>query len=65
MKIKNKLTVTRGEEGGEYWGKEGEGSIQVMCMKDPWTKTMGGRIECRRWGVGRAGENNGGKWGQL
>ena len=26
---------------------------------------LGGRIECRRWRVGRVGENNGGKWGQL
>ena len=30
-------------------------------MKDPWTKTMGGRIVCGRWKVGRAGESNGGK----
>ena len=43
-------------------GKEGEGSSQGTCMKDPWTRMAGGRIEC--WGrVGRAGESNGGKMG--
>ena len=32
-------------------------------MKDPWTKTTGGRIECGWWGVGRPGESNGGEMG--
>ena len=26
-------------------------------------KEKGGRIECGRWGVGKAGESNGGKMG--
>ena len=34
-----------------------------MYIKDTWTKTMGERIECGRWGVGREGESNGGKLG--
>ena len=42
MEIKNKLTVTRGEEGGEYQGKEGKGSSQGAFIKDPWAKTMKG-----------------------
>ena len=29
-------------------------------MKDPWTKPKVG-VECVRWGVHRAGENDGGK----
>ena len=41
MEIKNKLTVTRGEGGGDQQGKEGEGSSQETCIKDPWTKTTG------------------------
>ena len=49
MEIKNKLTVTRGERGGGYRGKEGEGSSQGTGIKDPQTKTMGwGMIECGR-----------------
>ena len=40
-----------------------EGSSQGTCIKDPWTKTTEGRIECGRWGVGRSGETNGGKMG--
>ena len=36
-----------------------------MC-KGPMDKDSGrGRVECGRCGVGRAGESNGGKWGQL
>ena len=49
MEIKNNLTVTR--EGRVIMGKEGDGSSQGTCIKDPWTKTMGwGRIEGGRWG---------------
>ena len=33
--------------------------------KGPMDKYTGGRIECERWRVGRAGESNGGKWGHL
>ena len=34
---------------------------QGTCIKDPWTKKMGGRIESGRWGgggVSRAGESD-------
>ena len=34
----------RGREGG---GKEGSSR---NCMKDPWTKPKGGRIDSGRWG---------------
>ena len=34
--IKNKLTVTRGEQGRGVTGKGHEGA----CIKGPWTKTM-------------------------
>ena len=37
---KNKLTVTRGEEGGSR-GKKGKG-CQGTCMKGPWMKTTVG-----------------------
>ena len=65
IEIKNKLTVSRGEEGGRgrKGGKEEKGQSQGTCVKDPWRKTTGERIECGRWEVGRAGENNGGKMG--
>ena len=36
-------------------GKKGK-DCQGTCIKDPWTKTMGGL----NVGVGRAGESNGG-----
>ena len=62
MEIKNKLTVTRGEGGGDQQGKEGEGSSQETCIKDPRTETMGGMIEYRRQAVGKAGESN---WGKM
>ena len=45
---------------GDNRGKKGK-DHQGTCIKDPWTKTMGERIECRRWGwVGQGrvmGEN--------
>ena len=35
-------------------------------MKDPWTKTTGGTVGLNVGvGVGRVGNYNGGKWGQL
>ena len=52
MDIKNKLTVTGAV--GDNGGKKGKG-CQGTCIKDPWTKTTGGRTECGRSGVGRAG----------
>ena len=40
--------------------------LQGTCIKDPWTKSMGGRIEGRRWGwVGGWGKVVVGKWKQL
>ena len=38
--------------------KEGDGSSQGTCVKDPWTKTMRGKIESGSCEVGRAGESN-------
>ena len=47
-------------------GKEGKGSSQGRCIKDPWTETSGvGEGLNVGVGVGRAGDSNGGKWGQL
>ena len=42
MEIKNKLTVTGGEAGGEEWGKEGEGANKGTQMEDSLAWTMGG-----------------------
>ena len=43
---------------GERRGRGG------TCIKDPWERQWGrGQIECGRWGVGRAGESNGGRMG--
>ena len=43
MEIKNKLAVTRGEGRGDN-RKESQGT----CVKDPWTKAMGGGKD-RMW----------------
>ena len=63
MEIKNKLTVTRGEVGGDKGAKKGKGR-QGTYMKDPGTETMAGRTECGRWGwveqgrvMGQNGDN--------
>ena len=43
MEIKNKLAKTRGERGlgnGERREKVNEGT----CVKDPWTRTLGGGL---------------------
>ena len=42
VEIKNKLTVTRGEDGGDNGGKMGKGPPGT-CIKITWTKPM----ECR------------------
>ena len=47
MEIKNKLTATRGEVGGDN-GEKGEG-FSGTCIKDTWTKPKesrnnGGRL---------------------
>ena len=44
IEIKNKLTVTRGEVGGNNWEKRGKGR-QRTCIKDTWTKPKAVRIE--------------------
>ena len=57
MGINNKLTVTRGEEGGRYWGNAGERSRQGTCIKDPWKEGL--NVGDGEW----VGESNGGKMG--
>ena len=44
MEIKNKLTLTRGWGEVENRGNKGKGH-QGTCIKDPWTRPKGGRIE--------------------
>ena len=63
MEIRDKLTITIGKERGEYWGKEEEG--QGACIKDPWAKTLVGRIECGIWGCLGQLRVIGEKWAQL
>ena len=53
MEIKNKLTVTRGEEKGGQPGKKGKGH-QGTCIRNPWTKAMGDG-EDLIWEVGWVG----------
>ena len=60
MEIKNKLTVTRGEEGGKQWGKEGKGSSKSM-YKRPMCKTKEGQDWGQEVGVGGVGESGGRK----
>ena len=52
----------RGEGEGDNGANKGKGH-QGTCIKDPWKKTIEGRIECGRYGVGSAWESNGGKIG--
>ena len=47
--IKNKLTVTRGEVGGDHGRKRKKG-CQGIHMKDTGTEPKWGRIEGGRWG---------------
>ena len=47
MEIKNKLTVTRGEVGGDNGG---EGEFSRTTIKDTWTKPRKGEIKGGRWG---------------
>ena len=44
IETKNKLTVTRGEVGGDNGGKK-EKDCQGTCIKDMWTKPKEGRIK--------------------
>ena len=41
IEIKSKLTVTRGEGGGDKRGKQGKGH-QRTCIKDTWAKPTTG-----------------------
>ena len=56
MDIKNKLTVTRGEERGGNGGKVGDGASQGTCIK--WTKTTGWGLTVGAGVWGSAGESN-------
>ena len=62
MEIKNKLTVTRANRGKKEKGHQG------TCIKDLWTKTMGGRAPRRGLNVGGGGVEEGtvigGEWEQ-
>ena len=57
--IKNKLTVTRREVGGETGRIRGK-YCQETCVKDTWTKAKRGRIEGGKWGWLRWGGVMGG-----
>ena len=61
--IKNRLTVTRGEVGGDKGGTEGRGFRNMY--KGHMDNTKGGRIEGERWGWLGWGEVMWGKWRQL
>ena len=63
IEIKNKLTVTRGKEGGDMGGK-GEG-FSGRCTKDTWTKPNRGKIKGGEWGWLGWREMVGVKWRQL
>ena len=54
IEIKNKLTITKGEVGGNFGGIR-QKRCQGTCIKDPWTKPMGlgSRVEGGEgWGKG-------------
>ena len=59
--MKDKLTVTRGEVGGDIGGLRGKGH-QGTCIKDTWTKPKGSRVGGGdSWSRGVVGV----KWRQL
>ena len=61
MEIKNKLTVTTGEEVGK--SRERRGRVKSRNMyKGPMDTDKGGRKDWM-WEVGRTGKSNGGKMG--
>ena len=63
--IKNKLTVTRGEVGGDNEGESVKG-FSGSAIKDTWTKPSGGGIRGgRSGGWGGGGGVMGGKCRQL
>ena len=47
------------KKGEGQWGREGEGSIQGTCIRDPWTKTMEGRLNVEGEEVVRVGRGMG------
>ena len=55
IEIKNNLTVTRGEVGGDNGAKRGKG-FSGTTIKDTWTKSKEGRIKGGKWGWLRRGE---------
>ena len=61
METWSRLTVTRGEDRGGQWWKEGEGTRQRTCMNDPqtWTTVWGLTVVVGRGlgGGGQRGEN--------
>ena len=65
MEIKNKLTVTRGEGGGDNRGGDNGKGHQRVCIKDTGTNQKGDRIEGGRQGLMGRGRLVGGKWRQL
>lgn len=64
MEIKNKLTRTRGGEGGRG-GRKGKGLVKERVQRTQGQGRWGG--DCLGERVGRAGESNEvwGGWGQL
>ena len=67
MEIKNKLTVTRGEEGGITEKIRRKVKSRKM-YRGPMGTDRGVRIDCGIWGrtgVGGAGKSNGKNVGQL
>ena len=66
MEIKNKLAVTRVEGEGDNRVKR-RGVKSRNMYRGPMDKDNreGERTECGRWGVGSAGESNGGKIGIM
>ena len=63
--IRNKLTVSRGEVGGDKGGEEKGERFSGTYIKDTCTKPKGSMIEGGRWGWLRWEEVVGGKWRQL
>ena len=45
-------------------GKQGKGRFKELILRTHGQGQRMGAGECGRWGVGRAVESNGGKWGQ-
>ena len=64
IEIKNKLTATRREVGGDNGDIRAKG-CQGTCTKDTWTKPKGSRIEGGRQGWLVLGAVVGEKWRQL